>query len=219
MTDLSDIDMTGVKPIGDHQDLPIGTYAVRIEDTEKTATKEKYDEAGNKMPQAYYLKVDYKVYGGPNDGQVDKTNLNLWNPSDDAVRIAKSELKSIQDATGVHPRPDAQGIMRFMADWLHGAWMMLEVKPNSRDSTKTIKRYSQAPEAIVKAFVHVPPVPAKTPVAQHQPAAAVTHVSPPPPAAAHTAAATVAHVAQPAAAAPAAASGADELPDWAKPKK
>lgn len=215
MTDLSDIDMTGVKPMGDHVDLPIGQYAVRIEDTEKTQTKDKFNEAGDKLPPGFYLKVEYKVYGGPNDGQVDRTNLNLWNSSEDAVRIAKSELKSIQEATGVHPRPDAQQIMRFKSDWLHGAWMLLEVKANTRDPQKTIKRYSPCPAEIIAAFAHVPPVPAKAPAPEAAAAPAAA-----PAAAAPAAAATTGYVAPAAAAVPASApaGAAGALPAWAQKK-
>jgi hypothetical protein len=167
MTDLSDVNMEGVKPMSDAQELPIGTYLVRIEDTEKKPTKEKFDEAGTKLPPNYFLQFSLQVYGGPNDGQVDFTRLNLWNTNETAVRIAKSELKSIQDAIGI-ASPNS--------DHYHGRWMVMEVRPGRKEPEKTTKHYSVVPPGVLVAFKHVPPVPVKT---HQQPAAATAQAQHP----------------------------------------
>lgn len=211
MTDLSDVNMEGVKPMGDSQELPIGQYLVRLEDNEKKETKEKYDEEGNKMPPNHYLQLAAKVYGGPNDGQVEFIRLNLWNTNPTAVNMAKSELKSIQDATNTHPKPDANNIMRFIADWFHGKWMTLEVKPNKKDPEKTHRVYTPAPDTIVAAFAHVPPVPAKAPAAA-TPAPQATVAAPA--TTGYVAPATATPASPPAA--PSGAAGA--LPAWAQKK-
>lgn len=164
-TDLSDINMEGVQPMGEMQELPVGQYLVRIEDTEKKDTKDKYDENNNKLPGGHYLLIAQKVYGGPHDGQVEFSRLNLWNANATAVNIAKSELKSIQDATNVHPVKGEDGITRFKSEWFHGTWMILEVKAGTRDPSKRFKSYMAAPADIVNEYKHVPPVAAKTPEA------------------------------------------------------
>lgn len=165
MTDLSDINMEGVQPMGETQELAIGQYLVRIEDSEKKEAKEKYDGNNEKLPTGHYLQLAQRVYGGPNDGHVEFSRLNLWHYKDTTVRIAKRELKSIQDATNVHPVKGEDGVTRFKSEWLHNHWMILEVRPNSQDPKKTVKLYHPAPADIVAEFKHVPPVQTTTPEA------------------------------------------------------
>lgn len=200
MTDLSDVNMEGVKPMSSAQELGIGQYLVRIEDTNKKETKEKYDEDGQKLPPNHYLQIDLRVYGGPNDGQVEFVRLNLWNTNPTAVNMAKSERKSIEDAISV--------ISTNSNDW-HGKWMILEIVAGSKDPSKLYKNYSAAPQELIAQFAaNVPPVPAKPASAPAaQPAQATTSApstglenAPRPPAAA----------------APAAAPGG--LPAWAQKK-
>lgn len=187
MTDLSDVNMDNVKPMGEIQELPVGQYLVRVEDTEKKAAKEKFDaETSEKLPQGHYLQMSLKVYGGPNDGQTEFVRLNLWNSNPTAVTMAKSELKSIQEATGV---------VSSNSDHFHGKWMVLEIKTGVKDPKKLYKKYSEAPAAWLTAFAHIPPVPAKAPsMAASQPTPETAR----------------------AAGAPPAVAAADALPSWAK---
>jgi hypothetical protein len=200
MTDLSDVNMEGVKPMSEIQDLGVGQYLVRIEDTDKKETKDKYSENGEKLPPNHYLQIALKVYGGPDEGRVEFVRLNLWNSNPTAVNMAKSELKSIQDAIGV---------VTANSDHMHGKWLVLEIKAGTKDATKLYKHYQAAPEGMVKEFAHIQPVPAKAP----SPAATVSsakaatnslYADPKPPASA-------------AAAAPAAGSPS-ALPAWAQKK-
>lgn len=200
MTDLSDVNMEGVKPMNDAQELPIGTYLVRIEDTEKKETKEKYDDAGQKLPPNFYLQIANKVYGGPSEGQTEFSRLNLWNSNQTAVDMAKSELKSIQEATGV---------VSASSNDLHGKWMVLEVRAGKTEATKDkrYKHYTPATEGMIAAFASVAPVPAKAPApAATAPAAAPAFVASMPGAAAVAAAPAVV------------GTGPKDLPSWAKPK-
>lgn len=196
--DLSDINMEGVKPQSDYQDLPVGQYAVRIEDNERHQAKDKFDESGNKLPPSFFLQLDAKVYGGDHEGHVEKIRMNLWNPSTQAVDIAKQELKSIQDATGTHPRVDpATQKASFNSDWFRGKWMLMDIKPQVKDPSKTTRRYSPATAEMMAYFANLPPVPAKAPTAAAAPVAAVTPGAAAPPPGAPISSAT---------------------PDWAKKK-
>lgn len=158
MTDLSDINMEGVKPMSDAQELGAGQYLVRIEDTDKKQVqKEVYDEAGNKLVPNHYLQIDLKVYGGPDDGRTEFVRLNLWNHNVTAVNMAKSELKSIQEATQT---------VSTNSEHLHGKWMILEKKAGVKDPTKLYKHYSAAPAEIVASFAGTAaPIAAKAPAA------------------------------------------------------
>lgn len=195
MTDLSDVNMEGVQPLSESQELPVGTYLVRVEDTEKKETKEKFGDDGQKLPPNFYLQFAMKAYGGDHDGQTEFVRLNLWNTNQQAVNIAKSELKSIQQATGV---------VSANSDHYHSKWLVMEVKAG-RDATKKFRNYSQAPAELLAQFAHVPPVPAKAPSAA--PAAAQQQADGPRPGSGAQAAAAAAST-----------GAASALPDWAKKK-
>ena len=195
MADLSDVDMTGVKAMSDYVELPAGQYLMRIEDTDRIMSKEKFDkESGQKMPDSYYLMVRAVVYGGEHEYHAEIIRLNLWNTNEDAVRMAKSERKSIEEAIGV--------VSTNSDDW-HGKFMVIEVREyEKRDKTKATKRiYTPAPADVIAMFVHLPPVPAKPP---SQAATKPAFLGGPKTTTA------------PVTAAPAAAGSV--LPDWAKPK-
>lgn len=196
MTDLSDVNMDGVKATGEPQGLPQGTYLIRIEDSEKKATKDKFYENGaphEDNGRNFYLQLSLKVHGGPNDGHTELHRLNLWNSNPTAVNMAKSELKAIQEATGV---------ASSNSNDFHNKWLVLEITPGIKDKNKLYNKFMAAPASLVASFAHVPPVPAKTPQ-QAQPAQSYAQAAP--------AAAPVAQQA-----APAQAQAAGDRPAWAK---
>lgn len=204
MTDLSDINMEGVKPLGDSQELPAGQFLVRIEDTDrKQVNKEVFAEDGTKLTPNHYLQIDLKVYGGPNDGQVEFCRLNLWNHNQTAVNMAKSELKSIQEATGV---------VSTNSQHFHGKWMILEKKPKTKKPDELIRVYTGIPpeqlEALQGIMNNAPPIAPKAGSAPVASASAATPAFLRNVPAAHSAPAPVA-----------AASAASSLPSWAQPKK
>ena len=184
--------------MSENQELPLGQYLVRIEDTAKKETKEKFDPEGNRLPANHYLQVALKVYGGPNDGQVEFVRLNLWNDSPYAVSMAKSERKSIEDVIGV---------VSTNSDHWHSKWLVLEVRAGKTEKSKDklYKHYHPAPEGMVKEYAHIPPVPAKAPSVAARPAA-------------QPAASLAGAPRPPATAAAAPASAADALPEWARKK-
>jgi len=132
-----DFNMDDVKPAGEYAELPAGEYVVRIEGTEKKGTKDKFYENGTPHEdngKNFYLNIGLKVGSGPNEGHVEFERLNLWNTNAIAVNIAKSTLKSIQDATGVYSKD---------SDDLHGKFMILRIKPNSKG--QLTKHYEKIP--------------------------------------------------------------------------
>lgn len=121
-----DFNMEGVKPSGEYQELPAGEYLVRIEGTEKKPTKDKFHPDGTPSEdngKNFYLNIALKVGSGPSEGHVEFERLNLWNSNAIAVNIAKSTLKSIQDATGVYTNN---------SDDFHGKFMIMRIKANSK---------------------------------------------------------------------------------------
>lgn len=153
MVSLVDVKMEGVKPQGEYQELGIGKYLIRIEDTEKKAVKDRFDEQGAPLPgngKNFYLQIAQRVYGGERDGHVEFERLNLWNDNETAVNIAKSTLKSIQLALGVESADSSD---------FHNKWAVLEIKKNARGNLT--KHYEKAPDSIIPKDV-----PAATPAQQ-----------------------------------------------------
>lgn len=136
-----DVDMTGVKPAGEYQELPIGKYLVRVDETEKKGTKDRFDESGAPSPdngKNFYLQIALSVHGGPNDGHIEFDRLNLWNSNSIAVNMAKAQLKSIFLATGVETSDSTA---------LHGRWMVMEVK--AQRNGQLGKYYEAAPASMI----------------------------------------------------------------------
>lgn len=162
MVALNDVSMEGVTP-GGGQELPAGNYVLRVENSERKQAKDKMDEnTGQPHPdngKNFYLQLDSKVYGGTHNGQVDFERLNLWNTNATAVNIAKSTLKSIFLATGVEASDSKE---------LHGKWLHLEVKADSKGNLK--KHYHKLDPNLIPA--NAPPI-AVTVAATPAPAQAV----------------------------------------------
>ncbi len=78
--------------ISSYDPIPAGDYAANIVDAEIKANK-----AGNGM----IMKVELAIVGGPQDGRKVFDHLNLSNPSQKAVAIAKETLAKLSLATSV----------------------------------------------------------------------------------------------------------------------
>jgi len=72
--------------------LPAGRYLAAIVDSCVRSTR-----AGN----GHYVELRFDVLSGDFSGASVVTRLNLWNPSDAAVAMARAELNAICRATGV----------------------------------------------------------------------------------------------------------------------
>jgi hypothetical protein len=131
MADLGGFDASKVAPQGDRSPLPAGEYRAVIEKTEKKPTK-----AGT----GHYLELVLKVIDGEHKGRMVWDRLNIWNPNQDAAKIAAATLSSICHAAGVmQPKTSEQ---------LHNIPIVISVavKPradNPSEKTNEIKGYKK----------------------------------------------------------------------------
>lgn len=105
MADMSDISMEGVKKAQDFPVLPDGEYTMFLSKSEKKP---------NSKNTGHFLALEFCVVGGEHDNAKIWLNLNLWNPSEVAVNIAKSEwlvlclvikgVPSVKDSSDLHDK-------------------------------------------------------------------------------------------------------------------
>ena len=99
---LEGFDATKVEPAGEgYEALPAGSYQAVIVHSESKKTK-----AGD----GEYLKLQLKIEGPTHAGRVVFDNLNLRNPSQKAVEIAKGTLSSICRAVNVLSPKDSSDL-------------------------------------------------------------------------------------------------------------
>ena len=89
---LSGFDANTVDPSRGYEPLPAGEYDACVVNSQVKSTK-----SGN----GKYLELELQVINGQFQNRRLFDRLNLWNPSDQAVRIAKGTLSSICHAVGV----------------------------------------------------------------------------------------------------------------------
>lgn len=99
MANLSGFDATKVEPSNPFDPLPSGTYEAVISASEMKPTK---DGSGK------YLKLEFTVVEGEFTNRKVWCNLNLDNPSKQAVDIAKAQLSAICRAVGVMVPQDSE---------------------------------------------------------------------------------------------------------------
>ncbi|MFN0038211.1 MAG: DUF669 domain-containing protein [Burkholderiales bacterium] len=92
MSLITGFDANAVEPSAGFDDLPEGQYVAEII---------KSEEKGTKDGKGKYLALTWSVSDGKYAKRQAWTNLNLDNPSAQAVNIAKAELSAICRATGV----------------------------------------------------------------------------------------------------------------------
>jgi len=128
MADLGNFDATEVEPSGDRSALPAGEYKMVCIESEYKPTK-----AGN----GKYLQLVFEVVDGPHKGRRVWERLNLVNPNQTAVEIARQTLSAICRAVGVlQPRDSAQ---------LHSIPLTVKVKVKeyNGDYTNEISGYKK----------------------------------------------------------------------------
>ena len=102
---MSSYNATEEQPINDYSPLPAGEYQVIITDSEMRETK-----AGT----GSYLKVTLQVVDDANyTGRLMWLNLNLNNPNEKAVEIARRQFGAICRAVGV-PTPEDSGELHHL---------------------------------------------------------------------------------------------------------
>jgi len=98
MGNLSDIDMTGVKPDEGFDPLPAGTYKACI-----VASQRKVPATGNGV----MLKLEFQILDDRYKNRKIFENLCLHHPNATAQKIAKSKLEAIKHAIGVMDPQDS----------------------------------------------------------------------------------------------------------------
>ena len=137
---LGDFDATKEAESGGFEPLPEDDYVVAVTESEMKR---------NKKDTGSYLSLKLQVLDGDCKGRTLFTNLNLDNPNDTAVKIARAELGAICKAVGL-------GTVRDSSE-LHDLPFVIRVGLRKREDTgdmqNQIKKYLsrseyKAPEAV-----------------------------------------------------------------------
>ncbi|MFQ5735162.1 MAG: DUF669 domain-containing protein [Planctomycetaceae bacterium] len=130
MANLQGFDANTVEPTTDFDPVPAGKYLSVITDTEIKPTK-----SGN----GSYLQLTFEILEGPHKGRHLWARLNLDNPNETAVKIARAELSAICRAVGVMAPNDSVE--------LHNLPLVITVRckkrPDTGDITNEIKGYAK----------------------------------------------------------------------------
>ena len=131
MANLDGFNANEVEPTTGYDAIPAGEYPAVITDSEMKATKAGTGE---------YLKLTFQVVGGPYKNRLLWTRLNLDNPNEKAVQIARGELSAICRAVEVPEPKDSSE--------LHDRPLLITVKCKESDYNgemeNVIKGYSKA---------------------------------------------------------------------------
>lgn len=114
--------------------VPDGSYNAAIVESE---------EHDNSKKTGTYLSLVFEILEGPQKGRKLWTNLNLNNPSEQAVRISRAHLKQICKAVGVLEPADSSD--------LHDIPLVISVEKEKRNDTgelaNRIKKFESRLEA------------------------------------------------------------------------
>ena len=146
MADLSGFDANQVEPTTDFEPIPAGKYVAAIVASEMKPTK-----AGN----GSYLELQFQVVDGEYKGRLLWARLNLDNPNQLAVKIARSELAAICKAVGVPAPNDSTELHDLPLQVKVG----LKKRQDTGELTNEIKGYSKKgqPEQTPQADNDAPP--------------------------------------------------------------
>lgn len=118
MADLNGFDANEVEPTSDLDPIPAGKYLAMITDSEMKPTKN---------GDGHYLLLTFQILEGPCKNRHVWARLNLSNPNETAVRIARAELSAICRAVGVMvPRDSVE---------LHNLPLQITVRLKKRPDT------------------------------------------------------------------------------------
>jgi len=130
MANLQGFDANTVEPTTDFDPIPAGKYLAVITESEVKPTK-----TGN----GSYLQLTFEILDGPHKGRHLWVRLNLDNPNQTAVKIARAELSAICRAVGVMTPNDSVE--------LHNLPLLITVRckkrPDTGDITNEIKGYAK----------------------------------------------------------------------------
>lgn len=118
MTYLNDFNANEIDPVSIFEPIPAGKYVATIIESEMKETK-----SGN----GEYLQLTFELCEEPHKGRRLWARLNLENPSDQAVQIARGQLSAICHAVGVMQPNDSCD--------LHDLPLTIRVVCKKRDDT------------------------------------------------------------------------------------
>ena len=150
MADLRGFDAQTVEPNDSFDPIPNGDYLCII-----TASEEKATKSGN----GSYLELEFEVIDGPFKGRKLWDRLNLANPNELAVKIARATLSAICRAVGImEPKDSCE---------LHDLPLSVKVRLDKRSDTdelsNVIKGYRGRNAVRATTAVSPPPVGAEAP--------------------------------------------------------
>jgi hypothetical protein len=159
MANLNGFDANQVDPAATFDPVPAGKYVAVITESEMKPTK-----AGN----GHYLELTFEISDGPSKGRKLWARLNLDNPNQQAVQIARGELSAICRAVGVlQPKDSCE---------LHNLPLSVKVACKKREDTGEITNEIKGYEKKEAAFSKPVPMPGASPSA---PAPQATKSTPP----------------------------------------
>jgi len=118
MANLNGFNANDVDPATDFEPIPAGKYLAVITDSEMKPTK---------SGSGHYLELTFQVIDGPCKNRLLWSRLNLDNPNELAVQIARGELSAICRAIGVMQPKDSLE--------LHNLPLQITVKCKKREDT------------------------------------------------------------------------------------
>ena len=135
MANLGNFDASKVEPASTFEPVPAGKYVAVISESEMKPTK-----SGN----GHYLELTFQIVEGQYKGRKLWARLNLDNPNQQAVQIARGELSAICRAVGVMTPKDSCE--------LHSLPLCITVACRKRDDTgditNEIKAYAKKEAAL-----------------------------------------------------------------------
>jgi len=121
MANLHGFNAHEVEPTTEFEAIPAGKYLAVITESETKPTK---------SGTGSYLQFTFEILEGPHKGRHLWARLNLDNPNDTAVKIARAELSAICRAVGVMAPNDSVE--------LHNLPLMITVRCKKRQDTGEI---------------------------------------------------------------------------------
>lgn len=119
-------------PEDEFSPIPAGDYVAAIVSSDRVESKGR--------PGNYYVKLQVEILEGKYKGRKLFENLNLWNSNETAVKIAKTTLGQIMDATGKTAAADTAEF--------HGipVTVTVSIKPgeNGYNDSNNIKKWARA---------------------------------------------------------------------------
>jgi len=156
MADLRGFNANTVEPSESFDPIPAGEYLCVI-----IASDEKPTKAGN----GSYLELEFEVIDGPYQGRKLWDRLNLANPNELAVKIARATLSAICRAVGVmEPKDSCE---------LHDLPLLVKVRVEKRADT-------DEPSNVIKGYKKRDVLAATPAASSPAPAKAASHSTTPP---------------------------------------